>query len=103
MSGEIDLAWEEEHRADIQGFLWDCPPRLLVDLTAVSFMDCRGLAFLAACVRATSPRNGEVTVLNPTRLIKREMSIVGLGDQLTVRDQRLGGVADVRLKTAAGN
>ena len=82
--GEIDLAWYEEHRADIENALKTCLALVIVDVEHVSFMDSTGLAILAKAYRRCQGEGGEVCVLLPTPFVQRTLAIVGLDQIVTV-------------------
>ena len=82
--GEIDLAWYEDHRADIERALENRPALVIVDVEHVSFMDSTGLALLAKAYRRCKDQCGEVCVIYPTPFVQRTLGIVGLDQVVTV-------------------
>jgi len=80
LSGEIDSsvvdAWQAAGRATDEP---DDQAAVAVDVSAATFLDCRGLQLL---VRATerARRSGRLPELrNPTRTVRRMVEIVGAG------------------------
>ena len=76
--GEIDLAWYEDHRADIETALEDCPPLVIFDVEHVSFMDSTGLGLIARMCQHCRPKDGFVYILKPSATVYKAMDIVGL-------------------------
>jgi stage II sporulation protein AA (anti-sigma F factor antagonist) len=107
LSGEIDLAWYESHRADVELALEDIPRLIFVDVERVTFMDSTGIGVLAKIYRQSQIVEGEVCVVCPRPFVARTLEIAGLDDVLTIVDSaseaweiyagvaRLGGSATV--------
>jgi anti-sigma B factor antagonist len=88
LSGDIDLAWYEDHREAIDCALTDCPPTVLIDLEQVRFMDSTGLSLIVQAYRARADRTGEVIILNPCPFLQRTLGIAGLDQLVTVVSTR---------------
>jgi len=84
LSGEIDLAWCESHRADIEIALQNMPPLVFVDLEHVSFLDSTGIGLLVQVHRHSELVDGEVCVVCPRPFVARTLGIAGLDDVLTI-------------------
>ena len=86
LSGDVDLAWYDAHREDIQTALADCPPRVMIDLEHVRFMDSTGLSVIVEAHRQCI--DGEVLILNPRHFVMRTLGIAGLDQIVTVVSDR---------------
>jgi anti-sigma B factor antagonist len=84
LSGDIDLAWHEDHREAIDRALTDCPPTVLIDLEHVDFMDSTGLSLIVQAYRARADRTGEIIVLNACPFVLRTLEVAGLDQLVTV-------------------
>jgi anti-sigma B factor antagonist len=82
LSGDIDLAWRDVHREEIQTALTDCPPRVIINLEQVSFMDSTGLSLIVEAYRHCI--DGEVLILNPRHFVMRTLGVSGLDRIVTV-------------------
>ena len=68
---------------------------LVVDLSAVTFMDSTGISVLLNAVRHLKTRSGNLLLVCPTERILRPFQITGLMGRLGIfgtRDEALGGV-----------
>lgn len=84
LSGEIDLAWYESHRADIERTLQDMPPLVFVDVERVTFLDSTGIGILVQVYRQSQLVDGEVCVVCPRPFVARTLGIAGLDAVLTI-------------------
>jgi stage II sporulation protein AA (anti-sigma F factor antagonist) len=92
LSGEIDLAMRQglEFVAE-EAILRALPVR--VDLSAVTFMDSAGVAFLASLVRAGHEAGWRVTVIGPSQRILETLTICGLVPLLDVHQPEAKALA----------
>jgi anti-anti-sigma factor len=65
----------------------DLPLNWIVDLREVTFMDSTGLGFLAHTHRVVSERGGTVTVVGPSPLVMRTLTIVHLDEVLKIVEE----------------
>ena len=84
LSGDIDLAWHEDHREAIGAALTDCPPTVLIDLEHVVFMDSTGLSLIVQAYLARGDDSGEVIIINPCPFVQRTLALAGLDQIVTV-------------------
>ncbi len=82
--GEIDLDWYEDHRADIELALRDCPALVIIDVEHVSFMDSTGLSLLVQAYHRCQLQDGEVYVLHAQPKVARMIGVAGLDQVVTV-------------------
>jgi anti-sigma B factor antagonist len=69
LSGEIDLATHEDVAADIQACLDHEPPRLVVDMSRVRFIDSLGLSILIQAYEKARQRAVDLRIVaNTTQL-----------------------------------
>jgi anti-sigma B factor antagonist len=66
---------------------------LVVDLSAVEFVDCASLRTISRAVRTRQAAGGGCTVLVTSPFLLRLLEVSGLGDGLPVVTSRLGAVA----------
>jgi anti-sigma B factor antagonist len=82
-TGEIDVATAPAFRAALAGAV-DRSPRLVVDLSCVTFLDCAGLSALATVVRRVRA-NGEVPhLVGVTGIVDRVITLTRLDDVVAV-------------------
>jgi anti-anti-sigma factor len=56
------------------------PPRVLVDLSGVSFVASLGIRMLLQAIKTTSSRGGKLLMLNPMSAVGSALDISGLGN-----------------------
>jgi anti-sigma B factor antagonist len=69
---------------------------LVVDLSAVTFMDSTGISVILNALRHRKTRSGNLVLVCPTERILRPFQITGLVGRLGIfssRDEALGGLA----------
>ena len=82
-SGEVDLAVADQLSAAIVAALTDGPPRVVVDLTDVWFLDSSGIRALLVAHMFATEHQQTMTVENPTRRVRRTLEIGGVLERLT--------------------
>ncbi|MGY1601780.1 STAS domain-containing protein [Geodermatophilus sp. SYSU D00815] len=82
--GEVDSSSAPELRAELDRLLDGGARELVVDLTAVTFLDSAGLCVLAAVHRRAVADGVRLRVLASSRAVVRPMQITGLFDLLAV-------------------
>lgn len=90
-AGEIDCTSAPQVRAALDRLLDAAPREVVVDLTAVTFLDSAGLCALAAAHRRALAAGGRLRVLATTRAVIRPLQITGLWDLLG--GERVGSAA----------
>ena len=81
--GEIDMAVADSFGEAIITALMDGSPRVVVDLTEVSFLDSSGIRALLMANRVAAERERSLTVENPAPIVHRVLTIGGVLDLLT--------------------
>ena len=74
VSGEVDLANAGLLRQAIEAFLASAPPRLVVDVRDLTFMDSSGLAVLLQAAAKVA----QVVVRHPRSMIRRLIETTGV-------------------------
>jgi anti-anti-sigma factor len=84
IAGELDMARETEVLELVVSV--DAPPgsTVDVDLSAVSFVDSRGLRAILGARGFLAGRGCELRLLNPTRQLLKVIELAGLAELLTV-------------------
>ncbi|MGY2082232.1 STAS domain-containing protein [Blastococcus sp. SYSU DS0539] len=77
-AGEIDCTSAPQVRAVLDRLLDAAPREVVIDLSAVTFLDSAGLCVLAAAHRRARATGGRVRVLAATRAVIRPLQITGL-------------------------
>lgn len=79
ISGELDHHTAKHIRADIDSAIREANPRALVlDFSAVSFMDSSGIGLVMGRYKIMTELSGEVIVANPPHYIRKVMTLAGL-------------------------
>jgi anti-sigma B factor antagonist len=113
LSGELDIAAAPMLREKLLGLLGPGASRLIIDLSAVSYADARGLTVLVGTGRRARLLGGFLRLAGPSPEVARVLSIIGLSRHLEIfptvhaaitsplRSQRRHhGTADVRTNIA---
>jgi anti-anti-sigma factor len=84
LTGEIDsqvvAAWDGVR--DDAGTPHSSPA--VIDASAVTFLDCRGLGFLIRQAQASRRAGGQPVLRRPTRIVRRVIDLAGAGSCFTV-------------------
>ncbi|SDM93618.1 anti-sigma factor antagonist [Actinacidiphila guanduensis] len=79
LSGEIDLASEAEVTPHLlAAALWPRPPRVVLDLGPVEFIDCFGLSLLVRTRRRVAERGGRLAMVCDRPQTRRLLRLTGL-------------------------
>jgi anti-anti-sigma factor len=84
VSGEIDLQVADELRE--AGLAAAAADGVAIDLSQVSFIDSSGLAALIEINNATQDAGQQLTLVNPSRTVRRILEITGLNSAFAVID-----------------
>jgi anti-anti-sigma factor len=76
--GELDLASAADLRAAIATAAAAQPQRLVIDLSAVTFVDSSGLGAIAGGLRAQRPHAGSLEVRGAKPGVRRIFEVAGL-------------------------
>ena len=93
--GEIDALTAPRLGRRLLDLAEDGKRLLVVDLSAVTFMDSTGISVLLNALRHLKTRSGNLVLVCPTERILRPFQITGLVGRLGIfssRDEALGGV-----------
>jgi len=102
LSGDIDMAWAEQHRHAFDRLCEGGNTSVVVDLEAVTFLDSTGLGLIARLCEGCRARGGSVYVVKPSRTVLQAMECVGLTQvsQIVIADSP-AEIAAVRGRLAA--
>ncbi len=84
-SGEVDIATA----AQMSEALWwalDYSPRVVIDLTRVTFMDSGGLNVLVAGWRRAREHGGGIGLVSPAEAVRDVLQVTGLDRLFTITD-----------------
>ena len=83
MRGEVDASTSAAFRAAVETFDGE-GGRLVIDLSAVPFMDSSGLSVIAGRLLRQERAGGSLCIRNPRSQIRRILEISGLDQLLTI-------------------
>ncbi len=86
LSGEIDVAVAAAFRDRVRDALVDGHVDVVVDLSAVTFMDSSGLGSLIAAMRQTRVYRGSFAVRDPSPPVRRLLAVTAMDRVIVVRD-----------------
>lgn len=86
--GELDAFTVGQFREQLNEL--DTEPRLLIDLTAVPFLDSAGLGALIGGVRRAREAGGDVAVYGPRPAVARLLHTTGFDRVATVAEDEAG-------------
>lgn len=97
VSGEVDLHTAPSLRAALDGVLAEASAGddVLVDLSAVGFMDSTGLGELVGAHKALARRDGRLHVVVGNDRVARLLSLTALDDVLEVHRDRSAALASL--------
>lgn len=78
VTGEVDMASVGALRSQLRDLMVDGGPHLLVDLSAVSFMDSAGLAALVATRKQARVFQGSFGLIAPSKQVSRLLSLTAM-------------------------
>jgi len=86
LTGEIDLSNVDGLEARIDDAISDAGD-VVIDLTAIDFIDSRGLRLLKRVSTAVAGRDGTLVIIAPATSIARSvLDMTGMSQELVVRD-----------------
>lgn len=86
--GQIDLYSAPQFKEALHAAVDDGMSEVVVDLSAVSFMDSTGLGVLVGLDKRLREMQGKLSIVTHDATIKRVFEIVGLTDRFAVYDYR---------------
>jgi anti-sigma B factor antagonist len=100
-AGELDAFTAPELRSELHGLLADVSAkRLVVDLTAVTFLDSSALGVLVGALRRLRERGGELHVVQPRPTVRRIFELTALDAVFTLHASRDEALAAARASAA---
>jgi anti-anti-sigma factor len=84
VGGEIDIESGPYLRERLCSVIWEHGPRLALDLTGVTFLDCSGMSALLATRRIAQGQGGWLRLTAVSRRARRVIEITGLQDTLAM-------------------
>ncbi|WP_067460237.1 STAS domain-containing protein [Actinomadura macra] len=85
LSGELDIASTPSLRERLNAALRNVGPRVVIDLSGVTFCDASGLALLIGARRRTEPRGTTIVLAAPGPQMVKLLHITGLSRAFTIR------------------
>lgn len=98
LAGELDLAGSTEFRTALDGAQQDSD-RVLLDITALTLIDCAGLAILFAASRRARLERSALILMSPRGQVRRLLGLVGAPSDATVLED--DGLPDAAAGVAA--
>ena len=86
VGGEVDLETANQLGEHALAALRDVSPRLVLDLSAVDFMDSTGLKVLMTIQRRAELAGGSFAVAGAPRVVRRLLAVTGLDQSIPVHD-----------------
>jgi len=93
IEGEIDLHASPALRAELHSFVETKTPLLLVDFSAVAYIDSSGLATLIEYVRDSKPFGGKFALFGLQPKVKMVFELVRLNELFTIVDTKESALA----------
>jgi anti-sigma B factor antagonist len=84
LSGEMDIATSPELMSRLSTVRGPAPFHVLVDLSALSFIDSTGIKALVSSATQLESHGGTLVVVAPTQNIRRVFDIVHLSEVLSI-------------------
>lgn len=85
VSGELDYLTAPQLEAAIQSASDGQPPQLIVDLSAISFIDSTALGVLLTHVARLAARGGHLILVSNDPRVSRLLEVSGLEDRIATR------------------
>ena len=94
LAGEIDLHESAQVRQRLEPVLAQKPRRLLIDLTAVSYIDSSGLAALIEAFQRIQPQGGVLALCGLQPAVRDIFEIARLDQVFKIYPNRAAALAD---------
>jgi anti-sigma B factor antagonist len=98
VSGEVDLHASPELRAELQSCVGEKTPVLLVDFSAVDYIDSSGLATFIEYLRDASAYDGKIALFGMKQKVRTIFDLVRLNELFTIADSADAAVAALSAK-----
>ena len=86
LAGEIDVATAPRLRDRLVQLVTEGPPRLVVDLSGVTFIDSMGLGALVSGLKRARAHDGDLRLAGATDHVAKVLSITRLDQAFVVAD-----------------
>jgi anti-sigma B factor antagonist len=93
LGGEVDIFTAPQFKESLVGLLDSGVKRLVVDLSAVTFIDSTALGVLIGGVRRVHGAGGAMAIVVATRPVERVLSVTGLDRVFSIYASRDEAVA----------
>jgi anti-anti-sigma factor len=87
LAGEIDMVGAPRLVSTINEILADPPPRIVLDLAAITFCDSQGLGTLVVLSRKATTAQSVVVLTNVAEFLLRVLDITGLRSALMINNE----------------
>jgi anti-sigma B factor antagonist len=84
VTGEIDIATAPTLREHVAQVVETSGSDLIIDLSAVDFIDSTGLGVIVGAYKKVGEREGSLSVVSGQELVRRLFSITGLDDVIPI-------------------
>ena len=91
LTGEIDMLTATRLSSVVNEVLAEPPPRIVLDLTGVTFCDSQGLGTLVVLSRKASHAQSLLVLTNVGAFLLRVLDITGLRSALMIRNEQSTG------------
>jgi len=98
LTGEIDLHASPALRAELQQCAEEKIPVLLVDFSAVDYIDSSGLATFIEYVREASSHDGKIALFALKKKVRTIFDLVRLNELFTITDSAEAALAALAAK-----
>jgi anti-sigma B factor antagonist len=78
LSGDVDMAWVEQHQDEFDSLCRDEPATVVLDLEAVTFMDSTGFGLIAKLSKTCRANGGKVYIYKPSAMVLTAIDTLGL-------------------------
>jgi anti-sigma B factor antagonist len=82
LSGELDVISAPELEMHLSGLAADACPRVLLDLSGLTFVDSAGVSVLVKAKHEAEAKGRRLILRSPTEQVRQVFSVVGLADWL---------------------
>ena len=98
VSGEVDLHASPELRSELQSCVSEKTPVLLVDFSAVEYIDSSGLATFIEYLRDAAAYDGKIALFGMKQKVRTIFDLVRLNELFTIADSADAAVAALASK-----
>jgi anti-anti-sigma factor len=82
LDGEIDIATVPAIHDHLKAVIYDGQGQLVIDMSAVSFIDASGLGMLVAAAKALQQAGGGLSLRSPSWQVQRLLDVLNLNGVL---------------------